>query len=153
MEIRRVLKTESGLVTGLFDRYRIFYQQPSDPALAERYINERLGKNESVIFVALRQVDEQLIPVGFTQLYPKYSSISAVKNWILNDLYVDNAYRKQGIGGSLINTAMDFAKNEGAAYLQLETAVDNFTAQSLYERIGFIRQAPEEKYLMYRIGV
>jgi ribosomal protein S18 acetylase RimI-like enzyme len=153
MEIKRISLAESSLVIGLFDKYRSFYKQPSDKALAEKYINERLENNESIIFVALENESGTLIPAGFTQLYPKYSSVSAQKNWILNDLYVDAAHRKKGIGEALIKTAMDFAKNDGATYVQLETAVDNYTAQSLYDAIGFKKQIPETGYLVYRIGI
>ena len=134
---------------GLFDKYRIFYKCPSDIALAERFIGERLANNESVIFVALKEG----IPAGFTQLYPKYSSLSAIKNWILNDLYVEKEYRKQGIGESLIRAAMQFAKDTGAGYVQLETAVDNHTAQQLYETIGFKKQPPDEEHFLYRINI
>lgn len=151
MIVKRIYLNETGLVTGLFDKYRSFYKQPSNPALAEKYITDRLKNNESVIFVALE--NETDVPMGFTQLYPKYSSVSAAKNWILNDLYVDAPYRKQGIGEALIKTAMHFAKTEGAAYVQLETAVDNYTAQSLYHAIGFKKQQPETGYLVYRIDV
>jgi len=149
MNIKRINLPEASLVIGLFDKYRVFYQKDSDIDLAERFIKTRLENNESVIFVAL----DGEMPTGFTQLYPKYSSVSAVKNWILNDLYVEPNYRKQGIGEGLIKTAMDFAKGDGATYVQLETAVDNYTAQSLYETIGFQKQEPETEYLLYRIPV
>jgi ribosomal protein S18 acetylase RimI-like enzyme len=153
MEIKRITLAESGLVTGLFNKYRVFYKKESDLALAEKFIRERLENNESVIFVALESENEQLVPAGFTQLYPKYSSVSATKHWILNDLYVEDNYRKRGIGEALIKTAMTFAKNEGATFVQLETAVDNYTAQNLYEAIGFEKQGPEIGYLVYRIGL
>ena len=149
MNIRRIDLSEANLVAGLFDKYRVFYEKDSDINLAEQFIKTRLGNNESVIFVVL---DGEL-PIGFTQLYPKYSSVSAVKNWILNDLYVEPSYRKQGVGETLIKTAMDFAKGDGATYVQLETAVDNYTAQSLYEGIGFQKQAPDTEYFVYRIPV
>jgi ribosomal protein S18 acetylase RimI-like enzyme len=153
MEIKRIYLNEAGLVTGLFDKYRSFYKQPSDPALADKYITNRLQNNESVIFVALENENGSDVPMGFTQLYPKYSSVSASKNWILNDLFVDTPFRKKGIGEALIKTAMEFAKTEGATYVQLETAVDNYTAQSLYHAIGFKKQQPETGYLVYRISV
>ena len=149
MNIKRINLSEANLVIGLFDKYRVFYKKDSDIELAERFIKTRLENNESVIYVAL----EGDSPVGFTQLYPKYSSVSAVKNWILNDLYVDSNYRKQGIGEALIKTAMEFAKSSGATYVQLETAVDNYTAQSLYEGIGFQKQEPDTEYFLYRIPV
>jgi ribosomal protein S18 acetylase RimI-like enzyme len=149
MNIKRVNLPEANLVIGLFDKYRMFYKKDSDIALADRFIKTRLANNESAVFVAL----DGNRPVGFTQLYPQYSSVSAVKNWILNDLYVESDYRKQGIGEALIKTAMDFAKDDGATYVQLETSVDNYTAQRLYEDIGFQKQEPGTAYFLYRIPV
>lgn len=149
MEIKRIKADEWALVINLFDQYRVFYKKQPDLALAERFIRERLNNNESVIYVAM-DGDK---PVGFTQLYPKYSSGRAVKNWILNDLFVDPAYRKQGIGAQLINTATAFAKAGGAEFIQLETAVDNYTAQSLYNDIGFVQQPPDEEYYLYKLNL
>ena len=149
MEIKRINVSEANLVIGLFDKYRVFYKKDSDIDLAERFIKTRLANNESVIVVALKGD----LPVGFTQLYPKYSSVNAVKNWILNDLYVESNYRKQGIGEAMIKTAMEFARADGAAYVQLETAVDNYAAQSLYEGLGFQKQEPDTAFFLYRIPV
>lgn len=153
MPIRRIYPAEYGVVIPLFDKYRVFYKQPSDIALAERFIKARLENNESVIFVAFVEDDEQEVAVGFTQLYPKYSSARAVENWILNDLFVDEAYRKQGVGRQLIHIAMDFAKAQGATFVQLETAVDNVNAQHLYEAVGFEQQEPDNDFLRYRKNV
>ncbi len=151
MEIKRITIEQAELVTGLFNQYRVFYQQKPDLELAEKFISDRLEKNESVIFVALIRQDLQDIPVGFTQLYPKYSSVSAAKNWILNDLYVDYDHRKKGIGEQLIKAAMQFAKTERATYLQLETAQDNQTAKRLYQAIGFTLQEPDTNFLLYKL--
>jgi ribosomal protein S18 acetylase RimI-like enzyme len=140
MQIKRITSAEYNLVIALFNDYRVFYKQEPDMAVAENYIKARLQNNESVIFVALVDVDGAETPAGFTQLYPRLSSVRATKNWLLNDLYVDANFRRQGIGEALIKTAMDFAKNDGATFIKLETAIDNYTAQSLYEAIGFIKQ-------------
>ena len=150
MQIKRISPSEYKLVTGLFDKYRVFYKQASDMELAESFIKERLENNESIIFLALADDNK---PAGFTQLYPIYSSVRAAKNWLLNDLYVDAAFRKQGIGQALIKAAMDFAKSEDSTYVKLETAYDNYTAQSLYEAIGFKKQEIETGYFTYRIEV
>jgi ribosomal protein S18 acetylase RimI-like enzyme len=151
MEIVRIDKTQADLVADLFDKYRVFYKKESDIELAKQFIQTRLGNNESVIFVAF--ADDQSKPVGFTQLYPTYSSVRVVKNWILNDLYVDKEYRKQGIGEKLIAAAMNFAKQNEAKFVQLSTAVDNYTAQSLYEQIGFKKQEPETDFYTYAINL
>lgn len=149
-KIIRIQANQGDLVFDLFNKYRIFYKKESDIEAAKSFISTRLNNHESVIFVTL---DEDEKPVGFTQLYPTYSSVRIVKNWILNDLYVEKDYRKQGIGEALIQAAMDFAKSEGAKTLELYTATDNYTAQSLYEQIGFIRQEPESDFYSYKIPV
>ncbi|MEI9908434.1 MAG: GNAT family N-acetyltransferase [Bacteroidota bacterium] len=151
MQIKRIASGESDLVVGLFDKYRVFYKQPSDQVLAENFITERLINNESVIFVAMHETNGKIIPVGFAQLYPLYSSVRAIKNWILNDLYVEREYRKQGAGEKLIKASIDFAKENKAKFIQLETATDNFPAQSLYEAIGFKRQEQINEFYIYRM--
>lgn len=149
MQILRVSKTQGSLIFDLFNKYRIFYKQESNMKLAEDFIQARLDNNESVIFVALETSNSK--PIGFTQLYPKYSSARAVRNWILNDLYVGKEYRKHGVGSKLIETVINFAKEDGAMFVEISTAIDNFTAQSLYEQIGFKKQNSEADFYTYRI--
>ncbi len=151
MKIIRINNTQGDLVFGLFDKYRVFYKQQTDVELAKHFIQTRLDNNESIIFAALS--DDKTKPIGFTQLYPTYSSVRAVQNWILNDLYVLEGHRKQGIGEKLIETAIGFAKENNARFVELSTAADNYIAQSLYEQIGFEKQSPETDFYTYRIGL
>lgn len=78
INIFRIDKTQGNLVFELFDKYRVFYKQPSDMTVAQTFIQDRLNNHESVIFVASCKETQQ--PIGFTQLYPKYSSKRIEKN-------------------------------------------------------------------------
>jgi len=149
--IKQIGSAEAHLVVSLFNQYRIFYNQFSDIGMAKAFLDERLQNKESIIFAAIDSDIQQT--VGFTQLYPKYSSVRLSKNWILNDLYVDANYRKQGIAEKLIKTVMDFAKSHGTSYVQLETAKDNYTAQHLYEDIGFVKQENDTEFFLYKIAL
>ncbi|HVW98756.1 MAG TPA: GNAT family N-acetyltransferase [Mucilaginibacter sp.] len=151
MHIKRLTLQDYAPVIPLFNNYRVFYKQSSDIKLAEDFIRCRLENNESVIFLALQDDGSQPVAAGFTQLYPLISSVRAKRNWLLNDLYVDKAFRRQGIGEALIRAAMDFARADGASFVKLETAVDNFTAQSLYEAVGFEKIPPGSSFLTYQI--
>ncbi len=151
MEIKRINKQETDLIIELFNKYRIFYKQPSDMVAAKKFIQARQDNNESIIFVALELINDRKLPVGFTQLYPAYSSVRAIKYWILNDLYVESDHRKKGIGESLIKAAMEFAKADGAKSVELSTAIDNYTAQTLYENIGFEKQKSDEGFFTYQV--
>ncbi|KAF1714026.1 GNAT family N-acetyltransferase [Pseudoxanthomonas yeongjuensis] len=131
--IRRATVDDVDAIAPLFDRYRMFYQQPSDPALAQRFIGERLQRGESVIFLA--EVGGKV--AGFTQLFPSFSSVRAGRAFVLNDLYVDIAARRLGVARALVQAATDFARNEGAIRLELETDHDNRSAQALYRQMGW----------------
>ncbi len=119
----------------LFDAYRQFYEQPSDPGGAQKYLHERLVDGEAVVFLAW---DEQEA-VGFTLLYPTYTSVSMRFFWVLNDLYVKPEARKQGIGRALLERAKAHGRETGAQRLQLRTAITNTTAQKVYEAHGWQR--------------
>ena len=133
-------------VSNLFNLYRMFYQQTSDLEGATAYIKERLENEDSVIYVVKNKKDY----VGFTQLYPTFSSISMKRAWILNDLYVDAEARKQGIGEMLLQKVKDFATETGAKNISLSTAPDNYSAQRLYEKNGYIR---DSKFYQYELSL
>ncbi|KHF39386.1 GNAT family N-acetyltransferase [Halalkalibacter okhensis] len=145
MEIYQATNKDLDGVAALFNLYRMFYDQESDLKGAKSYIKCRLEKNDSVIFVA-KDNDNYL---GFTQLYPTFSSISMKKAWILNDLYVDAQARKQGLGEMFLNRAKELAFETGASSIVLSTAPDNDSAQRLYEKNGYKR---DEQFYHYELS-
>jgi len=122
-----------GVLTPLFDAYRVFYEQPSDPDRSGRFLRDRLARGESVVLIA--SVEERT--VGFTQLYPLFSSVSLGPVYVLNDLYVVPSARRHGVGAALLEAARSLGESTGAHYLELSTAVDN-PAQRLYESLGWV---------------
>ena len=131
--VRRTGLTHLDVVAALFDQYRGFYGQPSDLALARDFIRARMERDESVVLLAW--IDEQA--VGFTQLYPMFSSVSATRVWTLNDLFVTPDARRNGVARALLSAAADFARADGALRLELETDHDNANAQALYRAMGW----------------
>jgi GNAT superfamily N-acetyltransferase len=55
----------------------------------------------------------------------------------LEELYVVRARRGHGIGRALMQAAMDVAREEGAAHMDLGTGEDDAAARALYESLGF----------------
>ena len=128
------------LLVSLFDSYRVFYGKPSDKNAAKQFLFERLKNRDSIIFLAL--VDNEA--VGFTQLYPSFSSVSMQPIYILNDLYVTKEYRKQGIGVALLNKAKQLCREHNCKGLSLQTETTN-PAQHLYESLGW-KKDPDLHY-------
>src|SRR5688572_9172756 len=90
------------VISSLFDVYRQFYEQPSDIALATRFIRDRILANESAIILASNN-DNKV--VGFCQLYPIFCSIEAKPMYSLSDLYVIPDARRLGVGRALLQAA------------------------------------------------
>ena len=130
-------------VAPLFNAYRQFYQQPDDLERSRGFLHERFVHHESTVLLAL---DSEKTALGFTQLYPLFSSVRCVRTYLLNDLFVAPAARKHGVGARLLTAAAEFARVNGAASLSLSTAIDNTTAQSLYESQGWTRETAFFEY-------
>lgn len=142
--ITRATPDDLQVLVPLFDAYRVFYGRPSDPATAQAFLHERFERDESVIFLAR----EGGVALGFTQLYPCFSSVSARRLWILNDLYVEARARRSGVARALMGAAHAYARDTGAARVTLCTAGDNTPAQALYESLGYRR---DTKMLAYAL--
>ncbi|MEO3679007.1 GNAT family N-acetyltransferase [Rheinheimera fenheensis] len=142
--VKRALEGDVAKIAPLFNEYRVFYRQKSDIAMAIDFLSQRLLNNESVIFVA---ENYEGLAVGFTQLYPSFSSISAKRSWILNDLYVTPNSRRMGLARRLMEAARNLAAVTNAKGLCLQTEIDNTTAQALYESLGYKRLS--DSYFYY----
>lgn len=132
----------------LFDQYRMFYKQRSDLEGAKHFIQDRLVQGDSIIFLV--KDPESNRSVAFCQLYPTYSSISMQRSWILNDLFVEEQFRKLGVSKLLLDYAAGYAKQTNAKGLELATAMDNIRAQKIYEKHGYEK---DEAFYHYYLKV
>lgn len=135
LEIKKAVREDIAKVAFLFDAYRVFYKQHSDLQAAFDFLEQRLDKEESTIFLATLKNDA----VGFVQMYPIFSSVSLKRAWLLNDLFVAESARNQGVGEALLQQAKQYGKETNAAFIILQTADDNYKAQSVYEKNGWIK--------------
>lgn len=135
LEIYRATAAQLELLVPLFDGYRVFYKQASNYEAARLFLGARLAQNDTVIFLA--ELGGKA--VGFTQLFPSFSSVSVKQLWILNDLFVAPEARRGGVARALLERARDYALETQAKGLVLSTEIDNRSAQRLYEALGWRR--------------
>lgn len=135
LDIKKVTIEDIAMVAILFDAYRVFYKKPSNLQATFDFLEQRISKQESVIFLATIKGEA----VGFTQLYPIFSSLSLKDAWLLNDLYVAESHRKQGIAEALLQQAKQQGVETNAGFMILQTAADNYKAQSVYEKNGWVK--------------
>lgn len=129
----------------LFEGYLRFYRRRPEPGTARAFVEERLERGDSVVFLA-REGDAA---VGFVQLFPTFSSVRLGRLWILNDLFVDPSARGRGVGRRLMERAREHAEATGAVGLILETERTNETAAGLYRSLGWEREEAFDRYELF----
>lgn len=134
IHIRQVELGDIAKLAELFDLYRQFYRKPSDIEGATQFLRARIANKESVIFVGENQARDLC---GFAQLYPSFTSLRMGPSWVLNDLYVAQAFRRRGMGRLLMEAVHAFAESSGVRSISLETQVDNADAQAFYKALGY----------------
>lgn len=142
LSIRQAVLADLDQLALLFDQYRQFQGQPADLAAAHDFLCARFDHGESIIFLA--HDGEQSL--GFAQLYPSFSSVSLRRVFILNDLFVAEAGRRQNVATRLLGAVEEYAWRLGAGRVTLNVARSNAPAQALYEVRGWQQ---DQHFFMY----
>lgn len=144
MNVVKATTNHLDILTPLFDGYMVFYRQESNLEKHRKYLEERMRLNEAEIFLAVADNGEGM---GFTLLYPTFSSVSQGRIYTLNDLFVHQDHRRKGVATELMKAAGAYCKSVGALRMHLETEASNSSAQNLYESEGWIRESNYFYYL------
>ncbi len=127
----------------LFLGYLDFYDAPGERDDAESFIRGRMERSQSTILLA----HHGDLAVGFTQLYPSFSSVRRKPVWILNDLFVHPDHRRAGVARALMRAAAERAEAAGIVRIELSTDETNHEAQALYEAEGYRTGLPVRYYI------
>jgi GNAT superfamily N-acetyltransferase len=135
---------DAGAVVRLLAEFRTRFMgrtEPGDEAL--RASVERLLRDPDTEY--LLAGDE---PAGIAQLRFRHNLWTSAGDCWLEDLYVRDEARRQGLGAALIEATIERARARGCARVDLDTQEPYHDARRLYERFGFRSPA-----LMLRLEV
>jgi GNAT superfamily N-acetyltransferase len=132
----------------LMRAYCDFYRAtPSDEALLE--LSRALISDPERDGVQLIARDERAVAVGFATIFWSWSTAQAGRIGVMNDLYVAPDARGSGLAERLIHTCVERCAQRGACALEWQTAPENARAQSVYGRVGAVR----EQWLTYTLAI
>jgi ribosomal protein S18 acetylase RimI-like enzyme len=141
IDIQLVGEDDLGDLLPLMRGYSDFYEvDPPDQALLALSLALIADPQREGIQLIARDADDRTA-LGFATLYWMWSTSRAARIGVMNDLFVDAAARRRGVGEALIAACLELVRQRGAVSLQWQTALDNHTAQALYERVGGIRES------------
>ena len=132
------------LMRGYCDFYEV--NPPDDALLA---MSRQLIADPEREGVQLIARDDEGSAVGFATIFWTWTTLSAARIGVMNDLYVSADARGGGLADALIAECVERCRQRGATSLGWQTAKDNERAQAVYERVGGKR----EEWLDYSIDV
>ncbi|MDF0731401.1 GNAT family N-acetyltransferase [Pseudomonas entomophila] len=147
MRIIKATLEHLDLLTPLFVKYREFYGQLPYPDSSRSFLEKRLKRGESVIYLALPDDGDDRL-MGFCQLYPSFSSLSLKRVWILNDIYVAEDSRRMLVADHLMREAKKMARDTNAVRMRVSTSSDNEVAKKTYESMGFRKDTEFDNYVL-----
>ena len=147
IDIAPVATSEFEQMLPLIAAYQRFYEVDEiDEDRNRAFFPRFLAPSEDGMLIGARDGGHL---VGYACLYWHFSSTQAKETVLMNDLYVDEAVRGQGVGRALIEASAAVARERGAPYLEWATAPDNLTAQRLYDSTG----AERSEWVEYELGL
>lgn len=90
----------------------------------------------AIVLLVARDLDQGGTIVGTLTLVV-FRIPTGVRAWI-EDVVVDRAYRRQGIGAALTLAAIERARQAGARTVDLTSRPSREAANRLYQRLGFL---------------
>ena len=119
--------------------YCDFYEVgPSDDALLALSRALLADPEREGIQLVARDADGRVL--GFATVFWTWSTLSAARIGVMNDLFVAPEARGTGAAEALIAECAERCRTRGAVSLGWQTAKDNLRAQAVYERIGGVRE-------------
>jgi GNAT superfamily N-acetyltransferase len=119
------------LMRGYCDFYEV---DPSDDELLA--MSRELLASPELDGVQLIARDEEGRAVGFATIFWTWSTLSASRIAVMNDLFVSADARGAGTADALIAACAERARTRGATSLDWQTARDNARARTVYDRVG-----------------
>jgi ribosomal protein S18 acetylase RimI-like enzyme len=133
---------EAEPVSRLLVAFRNYYGRdwPSENAILATV--ERLVEDPHTDYL-LASPAEDAPAAGLCQLRYRPSVWTAAPDCWLEDLYVEDAARGQGLGAALVEAALARARERGCRRVELDTSEDNEAALGLYHRFGFSERSKD----------
>lgn len=84
------------------------------------------------------EIDNKIIGVLISRIINRL--VKDRKTLFIDELIIDESYRRKGYGKKLLSRAIDFAKDNSYGAVELTSHIENIGAHKLYQEVGFEKQ-------------
>lgn len=138
--IRRATASDAETILGFIRELAIYEREPDAVETSVEVLRDQLNSESPPFECLLAVSDESPEPeaLGFALFFANYSTWRGAPGIHLEDLFVPERHRKQGIGGALLRAIAALAVERGCARMEWAVLDWNQLAIDFYENIGAV---------------
>jgi len=134
VRVQPIAERQLATLLPMIAAYQRFYEvEKVDEERNRAFFSRFLAPSEEGMLLGAWRGEEL---VGYACLYWHFTSLVPAETVLMNDLYVGEEHRGEGVGRALIEVSAEVARGRGAHHLEWATAPENRVAQRLYDSTG-----------------
>jgi len=130
----------------MYEAYGDFYEEPVDDRIAATTWSWLHEPNHEVKGLVGKTADGTI--VGLIHYRKMARPLNADYCVYIDDLFVDERLRKDGLATALINAVVEIARQMGCIAIRWKTMENNYRARSLYDKV-----AQKTNWITYEINL
>jgi GNAT superfamily N-acetyltransferase len=145
-QIRPATKADVPIIFSFIKKLADYERLSHEVVATEKILHETLFGRRRTAEVAIGYFKKQ--PVGFVIFFHNYSTFLGRPGIYLEDLFVDEAFRRRGFGGALLRYVARLAKERQCGRLEWSVLNWNEPAIEFYRKLGAV---PMNEWTVFRL--
>jgi GNAT superfamily N-acetyltransferase len=145
-QIRAATKADVPIIFSFIKKLADYERLSHEVVATEKILHETLFGRRRTAEVAIGYFEKQ--PVGFVIFFHNYSTFLGRPGIYLEDLFVDEAFRRRGFGGALLRYVARLAKERQCGRLEWSVLNWNEPAIEFYRKLGAV---PRNEWTVFRL--
>ena len=145
-QIRAATKADVPVILSFIKKLADYERLSHEVVATEKLLLETLFGRRRTAEVALGYFKRE--PVGFVLFFHNFSTFLGQPGIYIEDLFVDEAFRRQGFGGALLCHVAKLAKQRNCGRLEWSVLDWNEPAINFYRKLGAL---PMSEWTVFRV--
>jgi GNAT superfamily N-acetyltransferase len=146
LEIRSATKSDAPVIFSFIKKLADYERLSHEMVATEELLRKTLFGRQRTAEVAIGYYKKE--PVGFVLFFHNYSTFLGRPGLYIEDLFVDESYRRRGFGRALLLYVARLASERGCGRLEWSVLDWNEPAINFYKKLGAI---PMSEWTVFRV--
>ena len=145
-DIRAATKADVSIILSFIKKLADYERLSHEVVASEETLRETLFGRRRTAEVAIGYFNRE--PIGFVLYFHNYSTFLGRPGIYIEDLFVDEAFRRRGFGGALLRYVAGLASERRCGRLEWSVLDWNEPAINFYKKLGAV---PMSEWTVFRV--